>query len=143
MTLKQHLSLTTPLALLALPFLEDPLCALFFWIGGVLIDIDHSIEYVWEKRKFPVSLAAIESFFYNLELKKLYCVFHSYELLVALLAINFFFVQSSYGYSLILGCLLHLITDSLTNQVHWKSYFLFYRLKHAFALGKMLKKELR
>ena len=142
MTFKQHVALTTPVALLALPFLEDGLCALFFWAGGIFIDIDHIIDYVREKRKLPVSLAAIERFFYDLELKQLYCVLHSYELLAALFAMNFFFFQSSYGYSLLLGCLVHLITDSVSNQVHWKSYFFFYRLKHSFAVGKMLKKEL-
>jgi len=140
MTFKQHLSLTTGLTLLTLPFLEDRLCALFFWFGGIFIDVDHCVDYVRERGRFTFNLSAMEGFFFNLQVKKLYCVLHSYELLVALWCINFFFFHSSYGYSLLLGCVVHLVADSIYNPVHWKSYFFFYRLKHEFALEKLLQK---
>ena len=141
MTLKQHATITTVLSLLLGIFWKNYLGVLLFWLGGIFIDVDHYLDYISETGDMRISLRRMEEFFLNLKEKKFYCILHSYELILIVLLLNFFYVKSEYLYGLIAGLATHIILDTLFNPVRARFYFFLYRLNHSFDIDKGVKRK--
>lgn len=112
-------------------------------IGGVLIDLDHLIDYFlafrWQWR-----LSYFLKGYQFLKSDKIYILFHGWEYVI-LLTISAWFVigvGSSLGIgvlSLCLGMLFHLVVDMCVNQgVSFKTYLFLYRLRYGFGIEKLV-----
>ena len=141
MTLKQHMTITTVLTVLLGFFWKNSLGVLLFWLGGIFVDVDHYFDYVRETGDVSISLRRMEELFLNLKEKKFYGLFHSYELVLIGLLVNFFYVKSEWFYGLLAGLGTHLSLDALFNPVRARFYFFLYRLNHSFDINKGVKQK--
>jgi len=108
------------------------------FLSGVLIDIDHYIEYYIFKKKWPWRYRDLLNFCdYNDE-RKVFLIFHGYEYLVALWLIIYFFHLNSIFIGLALGLTVHLVFDQFTNPTRPLFYFITYRIAHQFEKSKMV-----
>ena len=95
-------------------------------IGGVLIDLDHIIEFFrFSKRKF--TFKNFVEFFDLLEYKKAYVFLHSYEIILAAAIIISIYFKNYFLYGIILGVSIHMLLDIIGNPVYLKGYFFLYR----------------
>lgn len=110
--------------------------SVLFFIGSVLIDVDHFLDHITiNKRNFNIKI-----FFETYREEKqeyLLIIFHSWELLIPCLI---FFYKSDYIF-LFTGCLYHMIIDSLSNRIYPLGYFFIYRLSVKFRKEKILSLE--
>jgi membrane-bound metal-dependent hydrolase YbcI (DUF457 family) len=143
MTLKQHVAITTVLTVLLGFFWKNYLGVLLFWLGGIFIDVDHYLDYIRETGDMRISLRRMEEMFLNLKEKKFYGLFHSYELIIIGVCLNFFYLKNECLYGLLAGLAVHLILDALFNPVKARFYFFLYRLNHSFEIATCLKQKNR
>jgi membrane-bound metal-dependent hydrolase YbcI (DUF457 family) len=141
MTLKQHVTITTVLTVLLGFFWKNYSGVVLFWLGGIFIDVDHYLDYIRETGDMRISLSRMEELFLNLKEKKFYGLFHSYELVLVGLFLNFFYIKSEWFYGLLAGLGTHLILDALFNPVRARFYFFLYRLNHSFDIDKGVKQK--
>jgi len=100
--------------------------------SGVLIDLDHLLDYVLARRKLTFDLAELEHFCGKEKFSRLYILFHSYEFL-ALLWLAIWFWQLNFVWQGVAwGVTLHLVLDQFVNPLKPLVYFFTYRLKHGF-----------
>jgi len=143
MTLKQHVTITTALSLLVGFFWKNYSGVLLFWLGGIFLDVDHYLDYIRETGDIRISLRRMEELFLNLKEKKFYGFFHSYELIIIGLFLNFFYFKNEWLYGLLAGCASHLILDALFNPIRARFYFFLYRLNHSFEIETCVKQKSR
>jgi len=141
MTFRQHVTITTGILLLLSCFWKNYWGLLLIWLGGIFIDVDHYLDYVKETGDKRISLRRLEDYFYNLKEQKLYCIFHSYELMILLFIINFFYLKHHYLYGLLAGLAVHIILDAIFNPVKIQCYLFLYRLKHDFVFSEFLQQK--
>ena len=141
MTLKQHVTITTALSLLLGLFWKNYMGVMLFWLGGIFIDVDHYFDYVRETGDMRISLRRMEEMFLNLKEKKFYGLFHSYELIIIGVCLNFFYLKNEWFYGLLAGLASHLILDALCNPVKARFYFFLYRLNHSFEIATCVKQK--
>jgi hypothetical protein len=111
MTLTQHLALTG-VAAAALAPVAGPYELALFAVGGVLIDIDHYLLYMWRRKNFSV----VGMFRYFNELQPIQssipyvglCIFHTIDFFVLLGILAIFYPILFF---LLLGCLFHFCID--------------------------------
>jgi len=117
---KTHIIINLILSLILLPFI-NPIYVLIFFLSSILIDVDHYLYYVFEKKRFSLKSAynwyvLEKSRFHNLSLEEkkkhryFIFIFHSLELLIIL------FIASLYIpilFFITLGFSIHLIEDML------------------------------
>ena len=129
-------------------FTRNVFAASVAFATGVLVDIDHLIEYAihYGWRDFSIKE------FYQIckrthlkntsrRFKKLYLIFHSYEIVIllwvaALLIKNIYLVAFALGYS---G---HLILDGIGNPFHPCSYFIIRRVIKNFEADKLFRTDI-
>ena len=126
-------------------------------IGGFFIDADHIIDQVWSIRagspdtrnSSPIgeSKSGFRSwysrFFRRRKLIRLPLVFHSYELMVGLGLLTFFW-RSPFLYGIFSGYLLHLALDLWRHHHEFRSpffYLLVYRMIHKFRRDQLIKPD--
>jgi membrane-bound metal-dependent hydrolase YbcI (DUF457 family) len=143
MNLKKHVTITTVLSLLLGFFWKNYLGVVLFWLGGIFIDVDHYLDYIRETGDIRISLRRMEELFLNLKEKKFYGLFHSYELIIIGLFLNFFYIKNECLYGLLAGLASHITLDALFNPVRAKFYFFLYRLNHSFEIDKCVKQKNR
>ncbi|QQG44065.1 MAG: hypothetical protein HYW86_04345 [Candidatus Roizmanbacteria bacterium] len=111
------------------------------FIGGILIDLDHIIDYV-----LAFGLTFNLNFFLEgyqfLKTDKLFLFFHAYEY-AFILGILFWFIKKNiklkaFILALAISMFLHLIFDSYTNKIYVRSYFILERLNQNFDLKKLV-----
>jgi membrane-bound metal-dependent hydrolase YbcI (DUF457 family) len=100
-------------------------------VGGVLIDLDHHLDYFISKRKMP-TYQELKSFCEEDRSWKPYLIFHSYELFLLLWICLFYFKLGAVWMGLGVGLTLHIICDQLFNPCKPLSYFFLYRLANRF-----------
>lgn len=108
---------------------------------SVLIDIDHAVDYILENGEVGSFRRMIKGVFNASGKKKLYCFFHSWELL-AVFAIASSIFHNQALEAITIGISYHMACD----QVYWTiidkklrplSYFLFYRVQRNFNLASL------
>jgi hypothetical protein len=112
------------------------------FLGGVLIDLDHVLDYlVLAKEKHTVR--NFFSWFNDIRWKRIVVVFHSYEFYAFFLLIALLFPNDILT-GLAIGIGLHLIMDQFGNtqpingiRLSWRFYFLAFRYASGFELQKM------
>ncbi len=111
--------------------------------SGILIDVDHLIDYFIEKNSVSIN---IKEFFYkchNGNFRKIFLFFHSYEI-TFFIVLLYFYIQNDILLGLIIGVWSHMILDILYNtkinfskgSVRIVGYSFFYRLAKKFDASK-------
>ena len=117
-----------------------PAAAVCF-LSGVLIDIDHYLDYYIVKKKFPFNYQELLDFCYYDKAPKIYLFFHGYEYLLALwLIVPFTHFNSVYA-GFVLGLTVHVFFDQFTNPIKPLFYFVTYRISQSFMKVKTLSPE--
>ncbi|WP_423792392.1 hypothetical protein ACPB8Q_06600 [Methanocaldococcus indicus] len=101
--------------------------ALFCFIFGFFVDVDHLIDFWIYKKKIIFSKEIFEHFYEKFG--KVIVLFHSLEFVFLLILFGFLFPNLSkclFGASI--GLLSHLILDFSSYELHPLSYFLVYRI---------------
>ena len=133
MLLKGHIITSIPATVLTFTLTNSISLSLITFLVAIFIDIDHIPDYMLSNRgKFNYKdfvQACIQGRY-----KKLYLIFHSYELLLGLLVLYWIYNFNHLILSIIIGLAVHLISDQLANPVHPLSYFFFYRLYYRFSV---------
>jgi len=111
---------------------------LLCFASGVLVDVDHVMEYVVHFGWRDFSISKVYDACKNMLFKKLYLVFHSAELLLliwtfAVYAKNIYLLAVALGYSS------HLILDFIGNPLHPFSYFIVKRFMRKFETARLWK----
>jgi hypothetical protein len=125
-------------------------------IGGFLIDADHALDQLWSIRSgAPMLRRGVKpqsdeapgrpfgSYLRRRKLVRLPLLFHSYELLLALIIVALF-VRSPLLVGLVAGYGLHLALDLIRHHHEFRSpmFYLFtYRLSNGFRRERLIKKE--
>jgi len=114
------------------------------FIGGILIDIDHFIEF-WHDQGSTINLKAFIQFGNSGLSTRLFILFHSFEL-IPLLLIGFILTNNQLFIGITLGLILHLFLDyaNLVSRFgyRWYSIIVFsfiFRLCHQFQANRIIK----
>jgi len=108
------------------------------FVSGVLIDVDHVIEYIIHYGARGLNLKKVYKACEDMRFNRLYLVFHTAELGILLWAATVL-TQNIYLLALASGYSLHLILDIVGNQVHPLYYFFILRLLHKFHTERLTK----
>jgi len=112
---------------------------IIIFISGVFIDLDHIFDYVSNHR-----FKDLRSFFrklYNVEIKKVYLLLHSFEIMIILWVYIIVFSPHEYWTYLAIGFSTHIVLDRLSNPLNPGGYFLLYRVFHGFDREKLIRKS--
>jgi hypothetical protein len=111
------------------------------FFSGVLIDIDHYLEYCILRKKFPFRYRDLVDFCHRDKSDKVYLYFHAYEYLFVLWFSIFFFHLGKIWLGVTIGLTVHLIFDQFTNPIKPLFYFLIFRIQNQFEKTKILSKR--
>jgi hypothetical protein len=115
-------------------WLRSSAAALACFLMGVLVDLDHVIDFLYNSRRH----LRIHRFFAVFEfeiLENIFVFLHSWEFALVWLALLFCGpgVRQPVTLGLFIGFVTHLGLDNLFNRHSRWAYFLLYRLRHGFA----------
>ena len=111
---KYHFIFSFLISFLLLIFNVSPIFCLLFFLSGFLIDADHFIYYVKEKKDFNLRNAYyyhknyLEKDLKRKNKESIVLIFHTAEFILLLLILSFIFW---FFLPIFLGCLFHLLTD--------------------------------
>jgi len=128
---KQHIIASGIISYMVYMVTNSPLSALASFLAGVLIDLDHLIDYYLNyglTYKIKEIYKAIE----ELQLPKVYVFLHSYEVLVVLWGLIFLVPLNHVYFAIAIGMTQHMFFDQLCNPLKPKAYFLIYRIANGF-----------
>jgi hypothetical protein len=108
----------------------DVLAACF--LSGILIDLDHHLDYFIARREMPLSYQKLIDFCKNDHASKIYLIFHSYELLILFWVMIFVFDLGPVWFGVAIGSTAHVVCDEIANPLRPLAYFLSYRAKNRF-----------
>ncbi len=106
-------------------------CALASFISGVFIDLDHFLDY-YANHGLTFKLKNIYDACERSDLKKIYVVLHSYEIVILSWLIIYTVPLSVFWKAGAIGLTQHMIFDQLTNPFSIRGYFFTYRLLNGF-----------
>ncbi len=115
-----------------------------FFVVGVLMDVDHLIDYLRLFRFRPLSSSVFRDMAAHMTSgQRIYLVLHGYEVValvwLVLAAVGFPFIGAILGSSV----LLHLVLDQCTNEVTPFAYFLSYRIVKRFRVEHIFPRSTR
>ena len=144
MKLRHHIIATLPIAAIAFGITRSWSCIIGIFIGGILIDIDHFIEF-WHDREFTIDVKEFFHFGNSGLSSRLFVLFHSFKL-IPLLLIGFILTNNQLFIGITLGIILHLFLDyvNLVKRFcyRWNSIIVFsfiFRLCHQFHANRIIK----
>jgi hypothetical protein len=133
--LTTHVAVTLALVFLIYGLYKDYSLVFLVVLGGILIDIDHFIDYfLYAGLKFNLKKFALIDF---LKSGKIYIFLHSWELIVVILLLGYLFNWTKYTLALSLGMAGHIAVDSLYQKT-FLPYSLIYRIYNRFEAHKIL-----
>jgi len=103
------------------------------FLSGVLIDVDHVLDYWIARRKLFMNYHQLFSFGAHEKTGKLFLIFHSYEWLAALWISIMLFSLGPVWWGLAIGITVHMLMDRIGNPLRPCVFFFIYRLKHGFS----------
>jgi len=140
MRLKYHVLASTVTSAVYGYFFHSWTGTLACFFSGILIDLDHVLDYQIIKKKFWITLKELEDYCFHNREGRIYLIFHSYELLLILWVTTQFFSNPTWV-GLIFGMTVHMLFDQFTNGTHPLAYFWCFRARYGF-LHKIFFKEI-
>lgn len=134
-----HVAITVTAGTILYNYANSIYSLLSFLVAGILIDLDHYIDYVREYgMTFDIKKVHHACKYENTNFKKTTFILHSYELIALFwLAIIIFNLSIIWKYCAI-GLTLHLFIDQVTNPTWPLAYFFLFRLLNNFDTKKIL-----
>ena len=120
-------------------FFKSFACAAVSFASGILIDKDHLIDY-YISHGFTLKARAVYDSCLHMRLKRLYLIFHSYELIAIFWAAIYVFSLSNIWKAAAIGFTQHLIIDQFTNPIKRPGYLLAYRIVNGFKTDSIVKR---
>lgn len=111
------------------------------FLSGILIDVDHCLDYCIFKKEFPFHYKDLVKFCVDHKEKKIYLLFHAYEYIFVLWYAIFLFSLGKVWIGIAVGLTTHMIFDQFTNPIKPLFYFLTFRIKNQFETSKTLSKK--
>lgn len=109
--------------------------------SGVLIDLDHVIDYILARGRMTLSWDQfLEYCTYDMN-GKLYLFFHSFEAVILMWMCAYFFQFNAVAYGFIIGLTVHMLCDQTVNPLKPLGYFIIYRIYHHFRRDKIFTKN--
>ena len=141
----RHIVVSLPLAAGVGFFTQSVLAGFLCFASGVLIDIDHLIEYTiyhgfnpFGFRRFYRACREMLQPENRDGVKKIYLILHAGEIAISLWVL-FLFNANIHLLALALGYTGHLIMDACANVLKPGSYFMFSRIRNGFSTIKLVK----
>jgi hypothetical protein len=131
MRIEQHVGLSIAFAGILLAVFPSREMAFASLISGVLLDVDHILDFLWQSRE-KFTLQRFFQVVYRRENPRCYIVLHGWEWLCLFGFLVWAWGGNPWLLGLYLGWAQHMIADQLFNDAKWWSYFFFGRLKHRF-----------
>ena len=135
MKLKQHITISLFFSAFLYTISNSWIIFSSSLISGVLIDIDHILDYFMA---YGINIR-IKQFFevcHNLKIPRVRLIFHSWELLFLLSICAFVMRWNPWIIGTIVGFTQHIVLDQIFNKPHKLTYFFFWRLKKDFSLQR-------
>lgn len=113
------------------------LCAFIAFAAGVLIDLDHVIDFLLQ-----FNIKRFKEFFaimYRTEQSRIYILMHSVEMLLLLWSAIILIPLNKHWIALAIGFTQHIALDVIFNPMKSTGYFLSYRLINSFDKEKLFK----
>ena len=116
--------------------------ALGVLVGGILIDLDHFIDY-FLYRGFHINLQDMFHLSNNNLFPRFYLLLHSYELLALIWIAIIWFTGNKLALGIAIGLTIHLVQDEIGNRGNRLFYFLTFRAIKKFDKDKLVTREFR
>jgi len=132
MKLKQHITISLFFSAFLYTISNSWIIFSSSLISGVLIDIDHILDYFMA---YGINIR-IKQFFevcHNLKIPRMRLIFHSWELLFLLSICVFLVGWNPWIVGTIVGFTQHIVLDQVFNKPNKWTYFFFWRLKKGFS----------
>ena len=113
-------------------FLKSWQAAAACLVGGILIDLDHLLDYCLHKKKMCWRYKDLYDYCIEEKQGRHYEIFHSYELLLILWLLILYTWFNEIFFGFVFGMTVHILFDQLVNDVYPLAYFLICRMKYGF-----------
>lgn len=110
---------------------RSPSMAAASLIGGVLVDVDHMMDYLME-RGMPKAPRDFFDHFYRQRHIRIVLVLHAWEWFLVMAAVGYFTGWSPWLAGLFIGYAHHLISDTMVNGMLVRSYSFLWRASRGF-----------
>lgn len=137
-----HFAVSAVISFAVYSYFRSITCGLVSLICGTFIDLDHLIDYC-VSHKFTTDIKSIYRACAETNLKKLYLILHSYELVAILWAAIYIFSLPDIYKAAAIGLTQHIILDQLTNPVKIPGYLITYRIIKNFDTDSLIKKKIK
>ncbi len=139
-----HLILSLATGLLVYFLYQKWQAVLWAVLVGILMDLDHIVDYLAFKGSFSINFSEFFSGEYFLEAGKLFTPLHSYEIAILIAIISLIVLKFKNTQKVIVSVLLavafsmtlHMVLDTLTYGPRWTTYFMTDRIINDFELEK-------
>jgi len=110
-----------------------------FIVGGVFYDVDHFLDYYVANKKISLRYRDWVHYCETNYTGRLLLIFHSYEFLILLWAMLYYYGSNFVGVSLALGITIHFFCDQFYNPLKPMAYFFVYRMCYRFKRNLLFK----
>ena len=141
MSPSKHLIVSTGLGMIMLLWLKSWAAAGACFVSGILIDLDHHLDFFWAKNKIPLNYQELRTFCKFDKHGKLFLIFHSYESLIVLWLLIYYLQLNVVWLGIAVGLTVHLFFDQFTNPIKPFFYFFIYRVRVGFERKHLFTKE--
>jgi len=145
----RHVIISFSLGALIYLFTRSIAAGVICLISGILVDVDHFIDYIFNSGIKDFSLRDMYWTCIKLphekessKIKKVFLIFHAWEIII-LLWLAYIFSNNIYVLALAVGYTGHLFLDTAARAFHPIAYSLIYRLRHDFKPTKFLHRRFR
>jgi hypothetical protein len=131
MSLQHHAAISIILSGVLYALFKSWGIAIASLLGGILIDLDHIIDYVREYG-IPIDLKKFFHTFYETKYRTLLLILHGWEWLIFLAVAAYLTDWNHWILGFLIGYGHHLVLDQLNNDVHVWTYSVVWRWKNGF-----------
>ncbi|OGW85460.1 MAG: hypothetical protein A2987_02730 [Omnitrophica bacterium RIFCSPLOWO2_01_FULL_45_10] len=117
-------------------------CAILSFVAGVFVDLDHVLDY-YLNHGFTLQASKIYYACLEFNLKRIYILLHSYEVIILFWVWLFLRGQGNLYTAIAIGMTQHVVFDQLTNPLDGLGYFLTYRIIKGFDKNLLIKERNR
>ncbi len=111
------------------------------FFSGVLIDVDHYVEYCLFRKTFPFRYQDLLDFLWDTRETKQYLIFHAYEYLFLFWSLIYLLHLGLVWIGIAIGLTTHLLFDQWTNPIKPLYYFLIFRMNNQFQKERILTEQ--
>jgi hypothetical protein len=136
MDLHEHVAVAAPLSAALLLAGGGPAAAVAFFVGAVLVDVDHLLDY-WRETGFNLELRRFLTYFDSRCPRHLLLAWHGWEWPALLGALGLALDLPAWLGALVAGWFVHLVLDQRFNPLTAPAYFFLYRWAVGFEVAPL------